>query len=188
LFALIYNVKEKGDKVIPVKIHIDDNIIIRNIESDELNEVLKCVNESEENFGALGRTSIFTYEDIEQRYLETLISSLEFFCGIFICDKLVGIIKGRIENKNVSEMWILSFLISNEYRSKGIGSQMLKSFENYFLQNYSTEKFCILALESSKSHRFWTANNYKFSRITNLTNDMDLNMMIFEKKAIRKVK
>ena len=171
-----------GDNLIPVKISVND-IEIRNIEKSELNEVLLCVNESEDSFSVLGRTKPFTYNDIEQRYLETLISSLEFFCGVYLNGSIIGIIKGRIESKNCNELWILSFLLSGKYRGKGMGSNVLEAFENYFLHNYSIEKFCVLTYENNKrSHEFWKKNNYKLARITKTSNEVELSMVIFEKK------
>jgi GNAT superfamily N-acetyltransferase len=173
--------------MIPVSILIDD-IEIRNIEADELSAVLGCVNESEDNFMALGRDYQMDYAEIEQRYLESLMNSLEFFCGIYLKNKQIGIIKGRIENKNETELWILSYLFLKGYRGKGIGKKVLQSFEEHFQFNYSINKFCILIMENnSQGLRFWTNNNYIVSRITKATNLNSISkMVILEKKIGRK--
>jgi GNAT superfamily N-acetyltransferase len=172
-----------GDILIPVKINVDD-IVIKNIESHELKDVLKCINQSSDNFKLLGRDTAFTCEDLRQRYLETLISSLEFFCGIYINNQVIGIIKGRIENKSSSELWILSMLLLEEYRGNGIGTRALKAFENYFHQNFSIEKYCVLIMEGNiRGQRFWNRNSYKLARITkSVIGFSEKDMIILEKK------
>jgi RimJ/RimL family protein N-acetyltransferase len=153
--------------MIPVNVK-KENFIIRNIEASDLKAVLNCINEAEENFKTLGRDISLDYYELEQRYLESLMNSLEYFCGIYFEEKLIGIVKGRIENRAEEELWILSYLLLQEYRNKGIGTKILKGIEEYFHLNYSIDKYCILILDSNKKGlKFWMNNNYLISRKTN---------------------
>jgi hypothetical protein len=174
--------------MIPVSILIDD-IIVKNIEANELEAVLVCINESEDNYMALGREDQMDFVEIQQRYLESLMNSLEFFCGVYLKNKLIGIIKGRIENKIEKELWILSYLFLKEYREKGIGKKVLLGFEEHFLFNYSINKFCILIMENNnEGQKFWTNNGYIISRITKATNlNCVSEMVILEKKIGKKL-
>lgn len=175
-----------GDFVIPVKISFND-INIKNIELTELNIVLTCINESENNYGALGRNNPMTYNEIEQRYIESLMNSLEYFCGIYLDNTLIGIIKGRIENKNEKELWILSYLFFKKYRSSGNGTKILKCFEEHFYYNYSIKKFCILIMENNEQgQKFWTKNEYKIARITKAANLNKISEMMILEKIIGK--
>ena len=167
--------------LIPVNI-VKGKYIIRNIESTELNEVLCCINESEGNYLSLGMKKQLTIDDLRQRYLETLTNSLEYFCGIFYNDKIIGIIKGRIENKVLKELWVMSYLIIKEFRGKGIGTSIIKYFEEYFRYYYSIDKYCALVIENDKKgHNFWAKNQYQLTRITSGTGIDDISMIIFEK-------
>lgn len=167
-----------------IPVHIEDNnIIIRNIESNELSQVINCINETKSNFIKLGMISQINYEEITQRYLESLMNSLEYFCGIFMNEALIGIIKGRIENKFDKELYILSFLLLQKYRGNGFGSNLLKVFEKYFAINFSIYKFNILVNINNKAgENFWLKNGYSFSRnIQAFPEDSYSQMIIYDK-------
>jgi hypothetical protein len=172
--------------VIPVYISMGD-IIVKNIEANELEAVLTCVNESEDNYMALGRDIQMDYTEIEERYLESLMNSLEIFCGVYLNNKQIGIIKGRIENKSEKELWILSYLFLKEHREKGIGKKVLHAFEEHFLFNYSINKFCILIMENnSEGQKFWANSGYQISRITKAIGFNSLSEMVILEKRIGK--
>lgn len=150
----------------PINI-INREIRIRNIDKEDINEVLKCVNQSNESYRAMGRSSLFTIEEIQQRYLETLVNSMEFFCCIEYKEVTIGILKGRLESKNPNELCILSLLLLEEYRGMGLGTNILKSVENYFKDNFFVNKFYVLIIENNKrAIKFWTNNGYKIARVT----------------------
>lgn len=168
--------------MMPINISIDD-IVIRNLENSELVGAYKCIDQKDENFRALGRTSKFSFDDIKQRYLETLINSLEFFCGIFCKDNIIGIIKGRMEVENHKELCLLSFILLDEYRGYGIGSRILSAFEDYFHYNFSVNKYCAMIMYNDKRiNDFWIKNGYEVKRVTKSTgSDFSMGMMILEK-------
>lgn len=150
----------------PVNI-IHGDINIRNIDKEDISEVLKCVNQSNESFTSMGRNSSFTREEIHQRYLETLINSMEFFCCIEYKGNTIGILKGRLESKNPNELCIMSLILLEEYRGFGLGSKILKCVEEYFSINFSVNKFYSLIIENNiRAIQFWINNNYKIARVT----------------------
>lgn len=150
----------------PVNI-MNGDIAIRNIEKEDLLEALKCVNQSNESVVAMGRTSIFTIEEIQQRYLEALINSMEFFCCIEYKGIIIGILKGRLESKNPNILCLTSLILLEEYRGLGLGSKILNNVEEYFSRNFCVDKFYSLIMENNKRARqFWINNNYKIARVT----------------------
>lgn len=168
--------------MMPINILVDD-IVIRNLENNELFDAYKCIDQNEENFRILGRTSKFSFDDIKQRYLETLINSLEFFCGVFYKDNIIGIIKGRMEVESQKELCLLSFILLEEFRGNGIGSKILLTFEDYFYINFSVNKFCAMIMyNNNKINKFWIKNGYEIKRVTKSTgSDFSIGMMILEK-------
>lgn len=169
--------------MMPIEINKED-ILIRNLENNELLDVFKCISQSQDNLKALGRDCGLSFEDIKQRYLETLISSMDYFCGIFYKGKIIGFIKGRLENKNKYELYILSFLIIEEFRGIGLGTKVLTLFEEYFYSNLSTRVFYVMIIDKSAYH-FWEKNGYTIKRAVKGSQGFDLkSMIILEKEMI----
>lgn len=169
--------------MIPVNISFED-YEITNIKYEDLNDVLNCINQNHENIKALGRSTPLSMENIRQRYMETLINSMEFFCGIYFKKQVVGILKGRIEVKSLNELWLLSLLLTEEHRQKGLGSKILKYTEEYFESSYCVEKFCVVIMEgNNEGQRFWKRNNYMLNRITRGNNINEPGIVIMEKKS-----
>lgn len=177
--------KKTGDSMIPVQI-VNGDLKIKNINVADLKSVLECVNQSEDSLKALGRKEEFQIEDIKERYFETLVNSLEYFLGIYKNEKLVGIIKGRLENINEPELWVLSFIIIKEYREAGMGTQVIKYIENYFMTKYSVKQInAIVMYENKRAQKFWKNNGYKLTRAADFSNEgSDGKMLIFEKKGV----
>lgn len=168
--------------MIPVKI-VNGRIEISNIEHSSLDSVLKCVNESAESCLAMGRDTEFTYNDVEERYIETLLSSLEFFCGIHIDGEFAGIIKGRLENKNKVELWILSFILMEKYRDKGIGTKVVEYLEDYFSSSCNASDYYVIVTQANKRGRdFWVSRGYNIARMCKNIYDNQRETIIYEKR------
>jgi len=168
--------------MIPVKI-INGEITITNIEHGSLQSVLKCINESYESRLAMGRESELSYKDVEERYMETLLSTLEFFCGIYIEDEFAGIIKGRLENKNKVELWILSFILMEKYRNKGIGTRVVEYLEDYFSASYNVSDYYVIVTQANKQGRdFWVSRGYSVVRVAKDIYENQLGTIIYEKR------
>lgn len=172
--------------MIPVNLNYD-NLLIKNIDTEEVADVFNCINESLENCRALGKESLFTFEEIFQRYLETLTNSMEFFCSINMEGKIIGILKGRIENKTSKCLWILSLLIREEYRDRGIGRKVINSITEYFTENMGVEYVYVLVLgENKRSIEFWKGNCFEHSRaiMGERYDDSLKNMIVLKRKVI----
>lgn len=162
---------------------INGDIAVRNIDKKDINEVLRCVNQSDESLTSMGRDSLFTKEEINERYLETLINSMEFFCCIELKGKTIGILKGRLESNNPNDLFIMSLILLEEYRGLGLGSRVLKYAEEYFSNEISVDKFYALIMENnSRAIDFWSKNGYKIKRVTFGAEDIKSpGMIILEK-------
>ena len=169
--------------MIPVKIE-HGNIDIKNIEHGNLYSIIQCVNESMESCLAMGRDSEFTYEDVEERYMETLLSSLEFFCGVYVDGEFAGIIKGRLENKNRVELWILSIILMEKYRGIGVGTSVVECLEKYFLSNFNARDFYVIVMQANKRGRdFWSSRGYGIARIAKNIYENEWGTIIYEKRG-----
>lgn len=168
--------------MIPVKI-ADGEITITNIDHGSLHSVMECVNESFESRLAMGRESEFSYSDVEERYMETLLSPLEFFYGIYIEEKFAGIIKGRLENKNRVELWILSFILMEKYRNKGIGTRVIECLEHYFSKSFNVGDYYVIVTQANKPGRdFWVSRGYSVARIAKDIYENQQGTIIYEKR------
>lgn len=118
--------------MLTLNIEIGD-FVFRDIKKNELDLVLELYNDDDESMFATGTSRCLSLEDMEEKYLEVLISSHEFFIGIFLktSDKLIGVLKGRIDYEHNEEAWITSFIIKKEHRNMGIGNKTINAFMLY---------------------------------------------------------
>ena len=104
-------------------------------------------------------------KELHERYLEYYLSENEFFLKVIRGDKLIGILKGRLEFKNPNEMWYLWFLLDYEFRGKGIGKKIIKNSMNYFYSEYCIDNFyCIEIISNIRTIKFWKDNGFKVLR------------------------
>lgn len=168
--------------MIPVEIDFE-NYKIRCIEKDDIENILNCINELNKTSCETGVSDLFTYKDIEDRYIETLLNSLDYFCVIKYGDNFIGLIKGYIENKrNINSIWISSLVIFKQYDSEELRSKIINKIENYFMNNFSVNKFYML-----KEAKVNEANNYKkyfgysLRRVVDNNKNNSIIMLILEK-------
>lgn len=147
-------------------IHIDiDNISISSIEREDIIKIQKWINHQNSNFKDI--TKPLKLREFYERFLEYYVSENEFFLKINKDNNLIGVLKGRIEFKNPNEVWLWYFLLDNDYRGKGIGSQIIKSVENYFSNNFGIYNFYAGVCEKdTKILKFWNKNNFKLIRVS----------------------
>ncbi len=169
--------------LIPINIVIG-NIIIKDINYEELSQIHILLNESNETSDILGKEDNFELDEIKERFLESLSSVSDFFLGIYLNENIIGIIKGRFENRSCTEVWFLTYMLSKDYRGRGVGSKILNNLENWFKDNYCICKFCVLSYEeSTKSINFWNKNGYEFLRKTKIKHSVKSGaVIILEKK------
>jgi len=146
-----------------------EGFTFRDIKKNELAQVLQIYNNdsSETGFG-IGSNRNISMEELEEKYLEVLISSHEFFIGIFSNksdDELIGVLKGRIDYDKSDEAWITSFIIKEEYRNKGIGNKTINAFISYMHKTYDVKSFSAGVIsKNTKGINFWSKAGFKHIR------------------------
>ncbi|MDF2841067.1 MAG: Acetyltransferase family protein [Clostridia bacterium] len=149
----------------------NENLFFKDIRKDNLQEVLKLYNQNEINMYATGIDGPMSYEDINQKYLEVLVNSHEFFAGIFTCNlgnienKMIGVIKGRIDYDNNEEAWISSLLIDSSYQKIGIGTKAVGAILKMLNNTYDIKSVMIGTLSGNNIGReFWRKIGFNYIR------------------------
>ncbi len=158
-----------------------DCLMFKDIAKDDLEQILNLYNQNEKNIYATGIDRLMSLEDIHEKYLEVLVSSYEFFTGIFLhndgsadSSKLIGVVKGRIDYENSEEAWISSVLIDNRYQHQGIGTKSVNAIVNHLNHAYDIKKFFIGIISGNSIGRcFW--QNMGFNYLRTIEQYMTLN-------------
>lgn len=165
--------------MLPINI-VKDEIKIKVVADLELDELCKIINESQENIYILGLQDNVDYSYLKERYVESLANTMEYFCSIYYKGKIVGFLKGRLENREVLESWLMLLLIKTDMRKKSLGTIVLSEIENYFRNNFNVKRFNVIVKEQKGSNDFWIKNGYRYMRKVYLNND-EFNSYIFTK-------
>lgn len=165
--------------MLPINI-VKNELVIKVVTDVELDPICNIINESKENIRVLGVKHNIDYYYLKDRYVESLANSMEYFCSIYYKQNLIGFLKGRLENREVLESWLMLLLIKNDSRNKGIGTIVLKEIESYFKNNFNVKKFNVILKGTIDTNKFWFKNGYKFMRKVYL-NDNEFNSYIFTK-------
>lgn len=155
-------------KMLTLKQKLDD-LIFRDITKEDLQDVLDLYNQNETNIYATGIDRRMSLEDINEKYLEVLVNSHEFFTGIFLesasGQKLVGVIKGRIDYENNDEAWISSLLIDNRHQRIGIGTRTVQVIIDMLNNSYDVNRFFIGIIGGNEIGRlFWHKLQFSYFR------------------------
>lgn len=107
--------------------------------------------------------------DINEKYLEVLVNSHEFFTGIFRKEdaglQMVGVVKGRIDYENSEEAWISSMLIDNCCRRLGIGTKVVTALIDIFNKCYDVKRFYIGIIAGNDIGKcFWQKLGFSYFR------------------------
>lgn len=149
--------------MLDVNIKIED-IIISSIEQKDLiylHEWFETQSQHTENID----DNSLSIKELNERYLEYYLSESEFFLKVTFENKLIGILKGRLEFKNPNEMWYWWFLLDHRFREKGIGKKIIKHSMNYFFSEYCIDNFySVEIINNSRTIKFWKDNGFKVLR------------------------
>lgn len=164
-------------------INIDlKDINISSIEREDIVPIQRWINRQNDDFKY--NESPLGLKDFYERFLEYYVSEGEFFLKINKDDKLVGVLKGRIEFKNTNEVWLWYFMIDKELRSSGIGSRIIEEVRRYFAEGFGIYNFYTGICENdSRALRFWSRNNFKLIRVSKNffnINDQELDMLVLK--------
>ncbi|HYE81287.1 MAG TPA: GNAT family N-acetyltransferase [Clostridia bacterium] len=146
-----------------------DNLILKDITKEDLRNVLDLYNQNDLNVYATGIDRRMSLKDINEKYLEVLVNSHEFFTGIFL-DKdpvlqLAGVIKGRIDYENSEEAWISSILIDNSYQRLGIGTKTVRALIDMLNKSYDVKRFFIGIIAGNDIGKsFWQKLEFNYFR------------------------
>lgn len=175
-----------------------ENLVYRDIAKENLEDVLKLYNQNERNIYATGIDRQMSLKDINEKYLEVLVNSHEFFTGIFLRQgnsdkeelKLVGVVKGRIDYENSEEAWISSIIIDNCYLRKGIGTKTVNTLTSILNQTYDVKRVFIGIIDGNEVGRaFWQSLGFNYYRTIDqyikLNNHAE-DFIIMKKEIIKK--
>lgn len=146
-----------------------DNLIFKDITKEDLLDVLDLYNQNDQSMYATGIGRRMSLEDINEKYLEVLVNSHEFFTGIFL-DKdndlqMIGVIKGRIDYENSEEAWISSILVDNRYQRLGIGTKAVETLIDMLNKSYDVKIFYIGIIAGNNIGRyFWQKLEFSYFR------------------------
>ena len=159
-----------------------------NFEDIELSNIQKCDlhyiekwNESEEGFN---------FSQLNDRFLESVLSECEYFLKIVKNNKFIGIIKGRVEFKNINEAWVWFYYLNEEENTEGLDCKIMEELLSYFSQEYDIRIFFTrVAAEDSVSVKLWESIGFKPLRLVRNfynINDKSMDMLIMEKFSLTK--
>ncbi len=146
-----------------------DNLVFKDITKEDLGNVLDLYNQNEQNIYATGIDRTMSLEDINEKYLEVLVNSHEFFTGIFLKKdasfRMVGVIKGRIDYENSEEAWISSILIDNSCQRMGIGTKAVAALTDMLNKSYDVKRFYIGLISGNGIGKcFWQKLGFSYFR------------------------
>jgi RimJ/RimL family protein N-acetyltransferase len=146
-------------------IHLDiGNISISSIEREDIVSIQHWIN-NQSYFSDNEKPLML--EDFYERFLEYYVGESEFFLKIKIEDKMMGVLKGRIEFKSYSEVWVGYYLLDSDYRGKGIGSTIINGIIEYFQVELGIfDFFATISEKDINILNFWKRNNFKLLRVS----------------------
>lgn len=153
-----------------LKINLEnEDLVFRDIRKENLNKVLELYNQNEQNVYATGTDLPMSLNDINEKYLEVLVNSHEFFTGVFIKDstvnELIGVVKGRIDYENSQEAWISSILIDGYHQKRGIGQKSIDSIIQLLNESYDIRRIYIGIIAGNKvGKKFWHKLGFNYIR------------------------
>ena len=142
-----------------------EGLAYRDITKKDLMLVLDLYNQNHNNIYATGIDGKMTIDDINQKYLEVLVNSHEFFVGVFNETDIIGVIKGRIDYENNEEAWISSILINTKYQNQGYGKKAIKSIIDFLSRSFDVKTILIGIIAGNNIGRnFWQGQNFNYVR------------------------
>ncbi len=159
-----------------------DDISISSIESSDIDSVKEWLEAQKCN----GNTSeqYLNIDEFRERFIESYVSETEFFVKINKEEKLIGIIKGRIEFKQNNEVWIWCYVIDNSMKNKDLGNRLVTNLTSYFNREFGIYNFFTICAEDNEDTKeFWRNNGFKLIRIAENyfdNNGQKVDMLIYK--------
>ena len=145
----------------------NERIAIRDILPGQLPCILQWYNRVEDFKFATGIEAPITLNTLDGKFAESAASDRDFLTGIHVIgeDRLIGLIKGRIQGKTRDSVWINSIVIDPEFQKRGYGSSAIKLLMCYLkLYSHISRVFLAVALENRGGRIFWEKNGFREMR------------------------
>jgi ribosomal protein S18 acetylase RimI-like enzyme len=159
-----------------------EDISILSIEREDIISVQKWINN--QNCNIKDNEKILGLQEFYERFLEYYVSEGEFFLKIIKDERLIGVLKGRLEFKMSNEVWLWYFLLDSDFRGTGIGSKIITSLKSYFIECLGINDFYASVCEQDiRALRFWNNNGFKLIRVSKgyfSTENENLDMLILK--------
>ncbi|HBM75708.1 MAG TPA: hypothetical protein DD429_09180 [Clostridiaceae bacterium] len=136
----------------------DKSLIIKDVDKGQIAQIAEWFNgrEKEHYRYAMGMDGPVKYEDLHEKYLESLVSVSEFFLSVNLDDVLVGFVKGRLDYRNEGEIWIMAILIDKKFQNQGIGKRIIKLIMRESAERFGIKTFYAGIVEDNKQGMaFW---------------------------------
>lgn len=153
---------------------IYNNIHVNSIEHKDIEKVGNWLLKKDDI-----NNKIFSIKEFNDRFLEYYISESEFFLKAEINNRIIGIIKGRIEFRNENQIWFWYFNVEN----KSLASIILKKIIEFFRDEFSINAFYAVVDEKSKLMEFYKENQFVLDRVSKKffkTDEDNLDMFILK--------
>lgn len=173
--------------MLPLNIQ-NERVYFRDIRLEHLPQILDWYNKVDDFKFATGIDKTITIDLLTKKYAEVAICSEEFFTGVFLKkeEKMIGILKGRLDHENKNVVWISSIVIDTNYQNKGYGKSVIELLLSHFKRNNGIENAYLSVIEENIQGRgFWTSQN--FQEVRRIENHIKLqerqqNIIIMYKK------
>jgi Acetyltransferases, including N-acetylases of ribosomal proteins len=162
-----------------------DDIRISSIEEDDILNVHSwMIRQDTEEDPGLDNT--ITLENFKERFLEYFMTENEIFLKIEQNKMLIGVLKGRVELKKTNEVFIWCYIIDNNMRDTGVGTEIINNIINYFKEKLGIYNFLTgVVAESKKTISFWNKNKFRFNRLSE--NFYDINGKSMDMLVLKRI-
>lgn len=158
------------------------DINISSVQKEDIVAIQKWIND--QNNDCKDRENQLGLKEFYERFLEYYVSEGEFFLKINKDNNLIGVLKGRLEFKTPTEVWLWYFLIDKDYRGREIGSRIIGSVKDYFNEVFGINSFYTgVCAQDTEVLRFWKKNGFNLVRVSKgffNIDEEDIDMMIMK--------
>jgi len=124
-------------------------------------------------------------EDVDERYLEYLVSEGEIFLKICKNNKIIGLVKGRIEFGEVNKVWFSTVIFDIKQISEKEKLNLINKVLSGLSNEYCIGEFVIsIASDDKDNLNFWSQMGFQLSRISKNYYEINgrmLDMMLLKK-------
>lgn len=136
------------------------------IDEDELDLINKWYNLQMVLQGC--HNEVIKKDEFYDSFLASYLSEGEFFYKIKYKKKVVGLIKGRIEKKEVVEMWITNVVADKVLIDTDQAKKILLELMSFMLNKYNVEKFYAGIFEEGRyNSSLWEMTGFSKYRVLN---------------------